>query len=94
MSFTTPDIYATEDFDFGGVKAFLFCSDIIKEVESLLRTLEMFIGGVSDHPFIPIIGSHTPEYQEKANVKFLEEALGYTMEKREIYDTHVDEEMI
>ena len=62
MSFTTPDIYATEDFDFGGVKAFLFCSDIIKEVESLLRTLEMFIGGVSDHPFIPIIGSHTPEY--------------------------------
>ena len=94
LSFTTPDSYATEDFDFGGLKAFIFCENVIKEVESVLRTVELFLGGVSDHPLIPFIGSHVPEYMEKANIHFLSEALEYTMEKREITEVEIDENMI
>jgi hypothetical protein len=39
LSFTIPDSYAREDFAFGGVKAYIFCEDLIKSVESVLRTL-------------------------------------------------------
>jgi len=94
LSFTTPDSYATEDFDFGGLKAFIFCEDIIKEVESVFRTVELFLGGLSLHPLIPYIGSHVPEYMEKANIHFLSEALEYTMEKREITEVEIDENLV
>lgn len=39
LSFTIPDNYAEEDFAFGGVKTYIFCEDLIKSVESVLRTL-------------------------------------------------------
>ena len=94
ISFTIPDSYAVEDFNFGGVKAFIFCEDLIKTVESVLRTAEAFIGGISDHPLVPIIGSHVPEYMEKENIEFLAEAMEYRMEKREITDVHIDEDLV
>lgn len=84
LQFQTSDIYATEDFHFGGIKAYLFCEDLIKTVESVLRTVEAFFGGISDHPIWPIIGSNVPEYMEKENIKFLSEAMEYTMEERAI----------
>jgi len=63
-------------------------------VESVLRTLEAFVGGISDHPIAPIIGTHVPEYMEKENVAFLAEAMEYQMEKRDITDVHIDEDLI
>jgi hypothetical protein len=94
LSFTLPDSYAQTDFDFGGVKAYLFCEDLIKTVESVLRTAEAFVGGISDHHLVPIIGSHVPEYMEKENIAFLSEAMEYTMEQRTITDVSVDEDLI
>lgn len=94
LQFTIPDSYAEEDFDFGGVKAFIFCEDLIKTAESVLRTLEAFVGGLSLHPLLPIIGSHVPEYMEKENIAFLAEAMEYEMEPRAIKEVHVDEDLI
>lgn len=51
-----------------GIKAFAFCENVIQDIESLFTTLKAFVGGISDHPHIPIIGSHVPPYMEKANV--------------------------
>jgi hypothetical protein len=67
---------------------------LIQTVESLLRTAEAFLGGISDHPLVPIIGSHVPEYMEAENITFLAEAMEYVMEKREITDVHIDEDLI
>ena len=67
---------------------------MIQTVESLLRTAEAFLGGISDHPLVPIIGSHVPEYMEAENITFLAEAMEYKMEKREITDVHIDEDLI
>lgn len=94
MSFTVPDNYAEEDYLFGGVKAYLFCEDLIKSIESVLRTLEAFVGGLSDHPLAPIVGSHVPGYMEKENINFLSEAMEYQMEPRTITDVHIDEDLI
>ena len=67
---------AQADVGYGGIKAFAFCENVIQDIESLFTTLKAFVGGISDHPHIPIIGSHVPPYMEKANVKFIKEALG------------------
>ena len=64
------------------------------EIESLFHTLEAFVGGVSDHPFIPFIGSHTPPYMEKANINFIEAGMGIEIESRPIYKVDVDESLI
>ncbi len=61
---------------------------------SLFHTLEAFVGGISDHPLVPFIGSHTPAYMEKANLDFIYETMGLEIEKREIYDTHVPADYI
>ena len=62
-----------------------FCSGVKDEIESIFHTLEAFVGGVSDHPFIPYIGSHTPPNMEKANLNFIEAAMGLKIEERPIY---------
>ena len=82
------------DFDFGGIKVFHFCSGWVKEIESVLYSLEAFVGGLSDHPMIPFIGSHTPAYMERANIKFIEEGMGITIESRPIYEVTLPEEYI
>jgi len=66
-----------------GLQVFNFCESAVDEIESLFNTLKMFIGGLSDHPDWPIIGSHVPEYMEKANVKFIKEGLGIDLVARE-----------
>ena len=77
------------DFNFGGLKIFQFCSGIEDELMSVLHTLEMFVGGLSLHPFVPFVGSHTPEYQEKANLKLIKEAMNITIEERSTYEVHI-----
>lgn len=82
------------DLAFGGIKIFHFCGGWIKEIESVLFTLECFVGGLSDHPLIPFVGSHTPPYMEHANIKFIEAALGIEIEERPIYEVDLAENYI
>jgi hypothetical protein len=65
----TPDAQA--DVNFNGINMFGFCSGILGEIESLYNFAKCFVGGLSDHPKIPVIGSHVPPYMEKANIKFM-----------------------
>ena len=73
----TPEAQA--DVGFGGIKAFAFCENVIQDVESLWTTLKGFVGGITDHPKWPIIGSHVPPYMEKVNVEFIKENIGVTL---------------
>lgn len=77
LAFNMPEQNTQVDVAFGGIKAFLFCEGIVHEVESVLRTLTAFIGGISRHTHLPIVGSHVPKYMEHANVNFLRDAMGY-----------------
>jgi hypothetical protein len=74
-----------EDLSYGGLNVYHFCSGVKDEIESLFHTLEAFVGGLSDHPLIPYIGSHTPPYMEKANINFIEAGMGINIESRPIY---------
>jgi hypothetical protein len=60
----------------------------------LFHTLESYIGGLSDHPFIPYVGSHTPPYMEKANLKFIKEAMGLEIEERDTYEVRISPDLI
>lgn len=71
-----------------GVRVFSFCDPAVDLVADLLMTLQLYLGGFTTHPSWPIIGSHTTDYMEKANVKFLQTAVNYTMEARPTH--HVD----
>lgn len=82
------------DLAFGGLKVYHFCSGFKDEIESFFRTLEAFVGGVSDHPFIPYIGSHTPPYMERANLNFIEAGMGLKIEERPIYEVDVPADYI
>ena len=89
---TTPEAQA--DVGYGGIKAFSFCDGIIEEIESLWNFAKGFVGGLSDHTKWPIIGSHVPPYMEKANVEFLSEAMGYTLEQRTTQKVEIDPSLI
>lgn len=80
--------------DFGGIKVYEACDGAVEMIKSLVNTLKMFLGGISDHSHLPIIGSHVPEYMEKANIKFLHEAMQYDMEPREIKKVDYDLDLI
>jgi len=43
---------------------------------------------------LPYIGSHTPPYQEKANVEFIKETMGIELEMRDTYAVDVPEDLI
>lgn len=76
------------DVAFSGIKVYLFCDGVKDEFVSIFHTLVLFLGGLSDHPHLPWIGSHTPPYQERANIKFLRETMGLELAERDV--THVN----
>lgn len=78
----TPE--AEADAGFGGIKAYAFCEGVVDDIQSLFTTLKAFVGGISDHPHVPYIGSHVPPYMERANVEFIKEALGTELQERPI----------
>ena len=92
LEMPTADMQA--DFAFGGIKVYNFCDSIVTEIKSLLTTLECFVGGLSDHPHLPYIGSHVPEYMTNANLEFIQEAMGLTIERRDTHWVDVDESLI
>lgn len=88
----TPEAQA--DVGFGGIKAFAFCENVIQDIESVWTTLKAFVGGITDHPKWPIIGSHVPPYMEKANVEFIKENLGVTLKERPVQKVEIDPDTI
>jgi hypothetical protein len=38
---------------------------------------------------LPWIGSKTPSYMDKVNIKFIESAMGFTVEEREIHEVEI-----
>lgn len=79
-----PTADAAADIAYNGITAFGVCHGIVKELKSLVRTLEGFIGGLTSDPDKrpKILDSHVPKYMEKQNIAFLDEVMEYTMEER------------
>jgi hypothetical protein len=69
-----------DDIRVDGLVVYMFCHGIHDEFISVFNTLKLFVGGMGANPKWPIIGSHVPKYMEKANVKFIEESVGWKME--------------
>ena len=94
LSFEMNNPEAQADVGFGGIKAFGFCEGVIPEVESLWNFAKCFLGGITDHPHLPVIGSHVPPYMEKANIRFLSESMSLELEERETQKVTVDPDLI
>ncbi|CDW81161.1 UNKNOWN [Stylonychia lemnae] len=77
-----------------GIQVFMFCDGYIDTFISVFNFALAFIGGLGTNPDLPIIGSHVPEYMEQANLNFLNETMGYQLEKREIQTVEIDESLI
>ena len=60
----------------------------------MFTTMKAFLGGLTDHPHWPIIGTHVPPYMEKANLDFLREAMGIEYEERQIKNVDIDPDTV
>jgi len=85
---------AKTDTHFGGIKAFGFCDGVKESIESIWNFAKAFVGGISDHPYIPYIGTHVPHYMEQANVDFLAQSMGLELEERETKKVEIDPDLI
>ena len=94
LHFNMPTVDAQADVNYNGINMWGFCEGMEKTIESFLNTLKCFIGGTSDHPYVPVFGSHVPPYQEKANINFLTEAMEYTMQPRTVQTIDIDPNLI
>lgn len=72
----------------------MFCDGFVETFVSIYKTLLAFVGGLTTDPYLPIIGSHVPEYMEKENWTFLSESMGYSMVKRSVNEVEIDESLI
>jgi hypothetical protein len=82
VKFTDLDEDKMADIKHNGIRIYLFCDGIVDEMASLINTMLLYMGGLTTNPNLPIIGSHVPEYMEKANVAFINESMGWSMETR------------
>lgn len=94
LNFDVKDEDMMTDLDFSGLKVFQFCGGIRQELLSLWNSVILFAGGLSDHSWLPYIGTHTPPYQEKANIEFIKEAMGIEIEERDTYEVDFPEDLI
>lgn len=78
------------DIKKNGIRVFMFCDGYVDTFMSVFHLALQFIGGLGTNPWLPVIGSHVPEYMEKANIAFLSEIMGYKMEPRNITNPDVD----
>jgi hypothetical protein len=71
-----------ENIDRMGVMIFRMCDKVIHFLPDVIRTAELFVGGIGSNPKIPFFGSKTPKYQQRLNVKFIEDATGFKWKPR------------
>lgn len=93
LAFTIP-ADGLVDFSFGGLKVYHFCGGWIDTMTSVFHTLEAFLGGLGLNPNVPVFGSHTPAYMEKANLDFIEAGMGFRPQARTTYKVDVPESEI
>jgi hypothetical protein len=48
----------------------------------VLKTAEVFVGGLSTRPKIPFFGSKPPKYMQKLSVDFIEAGTGFRWKER------------
>eukprot|EP00349_Pseudokeronopsis_sp_Brazil_P012242 CAMPEP_0202978794 /NCGR_PEP_ID=MMETSP1396-20130829/85118_1 /ASSEMBLY_ACC=CAM_ASM_000872 /TAXON_ID= /ORGANISM="Pseudokeronopsis sp., Strain Brazil" /LENGTH=145 /DNA_ID=CAMNT_0049717923 /DNA_START=505 /DNA_END=939 /DNA_ORIENTATION=- len=79
-----------------GIRVYQFCGTIKHEIESIISTTTLFLGGLgtAENRYFRFKGSHIPEYMEFANIEFLNEALHIDMERREIENVYLDPSLI
>ena len=84
------------DIRVNGFRLFAFCQGFFEEVLSLIKTAELFLGGLGNNPdnSIPLLRPEVPEYMEKANVDFLKRFVNYDLEKRKDVVVNIDESEI
>jgi hypothetical protein len=88
-----PSDNARLDTAYNGFTMYTFCEKPKYVFASILKTLTAFVGGLTTHPKIPVVGSHVPEYMEKANIEWMS-SFGYDMVKRETTKVEIDESLI
>ena len=76
--------------DFGGIKIYETCEGMIPRIKSIYNSVKLFVGGLSTDPHKPVIGSHVPPYMEEANLRFLKEAMGRELVRRDIDKVWID----
>lgn len=82
------------DIKSDGLVVYQFCHGIVDTFISVFNTLKLFVGGMGSDPRWPFIGSHVPGYMERANVKFLNETMGWDMKQRKVEKVWLTEEEI
>lgn len=54
-----------------GIHVFRLCDSLVHWFPNMLKTAEVFVGGLGTNPKIPFFGSKPPKYMEKLNVDFI-----------------------
>jgi hypothetical protein len=85
---------AKVDIQKNGIKMYMFCDGYVDTFLSVWNSILAFAGGIGTNPWLPIIGSHVPEYMEKVNLKFLNYTMGYDMQPRSVSSYDYDESLI
>ena len=65
-----------------GVRFLRFCDSIEHLIPDLLKTVQLFLGGLGLNPRVPFFGSKVPMEMQLANVKFIKEATGFEWRSR------------
>lgn len=89
--------FKKEDFNdikTDGMVVYMFCHGVADTFVSFFNTMKLFVGGMGSDPRLPFIGSHVPAYMEKANVKFINETMGWNMKKRKTTNVWLTEDDI
>lgn len=69
----------------------MFCDGYVDTFVSVLKTVELFFGGMGYDPNAgPIHGSHVPEYMVQANLAFINQTMGIVMEERTVDYIDID----
>ena len=94
LHFEMSDTESQHDIAFNGLNAFVFCEDAVDSIESIWNTLKMFLGGIGTDPSKRVLGSHVPKYMEDANIRFIHDVMGVTLEERTTKIVDIDPDLI
>jgi len=65
-----------------GIYIFRMCDKTINFIPDLIKTFDLFFGGLGLNPYLPIFGSKPTPKQIKANIDFIYKATGYQWRER------------
>lgn len=85
---------AKEDILKNGVRVYLFCDGYVDTFISAYNFALQFLGGLGTNPYIPVFGSHVPEYMIQANIAFLNHTMGVNLQERPSHKYFYDEKFI